>query len=79
MIKINKSIKAKRIGDLQEVVNTNPKFGAAAEYNHLRVQLPDGKEIHLLLTDHELKRAIDRAEKNPEDLPKVSWLRDIID
>ena len=74
-----KSIKAKRIGDLQRVTNTKRKFAAAEEYSHLRVQLPDGEEVHLLLTDNELKRALDRSKKNPEDLPKVSWIRDILD
>ena len=72
-------MKAKRIGDIQKVLNKNPHWAALSSYNHIRVQMPNGEELHLLLTDKELKRAIDRADKNPEDLPKVSWLRDLVD
>jgi len=73
------STKAKRIGDVQRVINKNPHWAALSEYNHIRIQFPDGCERSLLLTDNELKRALERADKNPEDLPKVSWLRDILD
>jgi hypothetical protein len=72
-------IKAKRIADLQKVLNTLPHPKAASEYNHVRVQLDNGKEVHMLFTDNEVKRAIARAEKNPEDCPKVSIFRDILD
>ncbi len=71
--------KAKRIGDLQKVFNKNPHWAAMAEYNHLRVQLPSGEEVSLLLTDKEFQRATERADKNQEDLPTVSWLRDALD
>ncbi|HOS17495.1 MAG TPA: hypothetical protein PKX15_10840 [Bacteroidales bacterium] len=72
-------MKAKRLGDLQRVINQNPHWAALKEYNHIRVQFPNGKEKHLLFTDKEIQRAIDRANKNPEDLPKVSWVRDFFD
>lgn len=70
---------AKRLGDIQEVVNSKPHWAAATKYNHIRVQFPDGAEKHLLFTDREIKIALNRAAKNPEDLPEVSWLRDLID
>ena len=70
--------KAKRIADLQKVINKNPHWAALTEYNHIRIQFPDGCEHSLLLTDNELIRALDRADKNTEDLPKVSWMRDIL-
>lgn len=73
------SIKAKRIGDLQKVINKNPHWAALTEYNHIRIQFPDGCEHSLLLTDKELKKALDRANKNEEDLPTVSWIRDVLD
>lgn len=73
------AVRAKRIGDLQKVINKNPHWAALTQYNHIRIQFPDGCERSLLLTDAELRRALERAEKNPEDLPKVSWLRDVID
>ena len=71
--------KAKRIGDVQKVINSKPHWAAAAEYNYIRIQLPDGAEKSLLLTDKEVQRGLDRAAKNPEDLPKVGWLRDTFD
>lgn len=68
-----------RLGDLTEVDNKNPHWKAATKYNHLRVQFPNGDEKSLLFTDNEIKRALDRASKNPEDILKVSWLRDLFD
>ncbi len=70
---------AKRIGDVQEVVNTNKHFAANAKYNFIRVQLENGKEVELLFTDKEIQRAIDRAAKNTEDLPKTSKFRNLFD
>ena len=72
-------VKAKRIGDMQTVENQQKKPNAAEEYNHIRVQLESGEEVHMLFTDNEVRRAISRAGKNPEDLPKASWLRDVLD
>jgi hypothetical protein len=74
-----KMVKAKRIGDLQKITNKNPHPAANSQYSHIRVQVEGGEEVHLLLTDAELARAVDRAEKNPEDCLKASWLRDILD
>jgi hypothetical protein len=71
-------MKAKRIGDLQEVSNKNPHWAAAKKYNFIRVQLPDGTEIPLLFTDKEILRAKIRANKNPEDLPKVIFFKRFI-
>ena len=72
-------IRAKRLGDVTEVLNKKPHHKAAAEYNHIRVQLDNGIEKHLLFTDHQLTRAFYRAQKNPEDLPKTMWIHDLID
>ena len=72
-------IKAKRIGDMQKVLNNLAHPAAAAKYNHVRVQLEDGKEVHMLFTDSEVQKALDRAKKNPEDCPAVSIFRDILD
>jgi hypothetical protein len=72
-------VTAGRIADLTEVQNQNGYAMAARKYSHIRVQLPSGKEINLLFTDYEIKRARERAEKNPEDLPPVSWIRNLID
>jgi len=72
-------MRAKRIGDVQKVDNLRPHPAANKTYNHLRAQLENGDEINLLFTDFELKRAYDRAKKNPEDCPKVSFLRNLFD
>lgn len=74
-----KEIKAGRLGDLQEVKNIDPKLNAKETYCHIRVQDKTGKEFSLLLTEHEVKAAIKRAQNNPEDLPEVGWLRDLLD
>lgn len=70
---------AKRIGDVQIVPNTKKHQLANEKYNFIRVQREDGKEISLLFTDREIAIAVARAQKNPEDLPKVSKLRNIFD
>ena len=70
---------AKRIGDLQTVENTQKHWAANNKYNFIRIQLENEREISLLLTDNEILRGIERAKKNPEDLPKVSKFRDILD
>lgn len=68
-----------RLADITVVENTVPHFAANLNYNFIRVQLEDGTEIPLLFTDAELKRAKERAEKNPEDLPKTNWIRNLFD
>lgn len=72
-------IKAKRVADSQKIFNSCKHPKAAAAYNHFRLQLEDGKEVHVMLTDRELLNGIKRAEKNPEDCPEVSFIRDILD
>jgi hypothetical protein len=72
-------MKAKRLGDLQVVNNKNPHWKAASKYNHLRVQFPSGVERSLLFTDNEIKNALERAAKNPEDILTVCWIRDLLD
>ena len=72
-------LKAKRLGDMQKVFNKNPHWAALKAYNHIRVQLPDGAERSLLFTDSEIQRALARADKNLEDLPTVSWFKNLMD
>jgi hypothetical protein len=71
--------KAKRIADLQQVENKQSHWAANSQYNFIRVQFPNGVETGLLFTDKEIERALKRAEKNPEDLPETSWIRNIFD
>lgn len=68
-----------RIGDISIVQNKLKHFAANSQYNHIRIQLPNGQEKSALFTDKELLKGLDRAEKNPEDLPSVSWIRNLFD
>ena len=73
------SDKAKRIADLQQVENKNKHHAANSKYNFIRVQFPNGAEKGMLFTDREIERALERADKNPEDLPETTWFRDLFD
>jgi len=71
-------IDEERLADLQRVKNQK-KFSAAANvYNHIRVE-HNGTNVSLLFTDNEIAKALDRADKNTEDLLEVSWFRDVLD
>ena len=72
-------MESKRIGDVLIVENTQKVTNADAEYYYIRVQMPDGTELPLLFTDTEFKVGVERATKNTEDLPKVGWLKDLLD
>lgn len=72
-------MKAKRIGDSIKVINKQRKLNAAAEYFYVRIQAEDGSESEYLFTEKELANAKARAQKNPEDLPKIGWIRDLLD
>lgn len=69
--------KVKVQGKVQVVGNKDKHHRALDKYNYLRVKFQD-EVVHFLMTDFELNRAKDRANKNPEDLPEVSWLRSFI-
>jgi hypothetical protein len=66
------------IGDVQEVINQKKLPAAANKYNHLRVKI-GSEDFHFLFTDNDILLALNRAKKNIEDLPKVSWLSNILD
>jgi hypothetical protein len=68
-----------RIADLVKVENKQPHWAANKEYNAVRIQFPNGEEKTLLFTDSEIAKALDRAQKNSEDVPKISKLKDLFD
>ena len=57
------------IGDCRRVENTQKYQSANPNYYFIRTRLDDKVE-QLMLTEHEFQRALERAEKHPED-----WIR----
>jgi hypothetical protein len=61
-----------KYGVLSLVVNKGKYKSANKDYWHVKVQLKSSDlsvtDVDLLLTDHEVNRAVERAVKNPEDV-----------
>ena len=67
-------------GRLIKVKNLKKHHKANSEYISIQVENFDGNnERCLLFTENEIKRAEERAKKNPEDLTEKNWLIDLID
>jgi len=60
---------------LNDVVeNTERKFGSNVQYFCCDVEFEDGKILPAMFTASNIEIAIDRANKNKEDIPKQeSW------
>jgi len=58
----------------EKVKNEERKFGEANEYYPVRIEYSNDNIQNALFTESELKIAIERAGKNPEDIPdKTIW------
>ena len=58
----------------EKVDNKEMKFGETTEYFPARVEYSDSDIKNALFTENEIKVAIERANKNPEDVPeKTIW------
>ena len=68
-----------RLGKVLCVRNKGRKFGANLRYFNVRLELPDGREVIALFTRHQMKVALDRAKKNPEDLVDAPFLRKLLE
>lgn len=66
-------------GKILLVENKDKKFGAADQYFAVWVENSKGKEFPLLFTEREINIAIDRANKNPEDVPVKGFFTDLFD
>lgn len=56
----------------EEIVgNKGRKFGASPDYFPCVLVDDDGSEIPMLFTGNQLKVAMERASKNPEDIPEA--------
>lgn len=72
-------MESKRMGDVLIIENSQKITNADNEYYYLRVQMPNGEEIPVMFTDTEFYVGVNRALKNTEDVPKVSWIKDLLD
>lgn len=75
---INNKIMSIKTGQLKRVDNTERKFGSSADYFAGYLEI-DGKIEPVLLTQSDIHAIINRAEDNPEDMPKrrktfLEWL-----
>jgi|TARA_R100000152_G_C6700049_1_gene129766 hypothetical protein len=66
-------------GRIIEVENKSRKFGANSKYFAIWTENSDKKEICLLFTENQLTTAKERADKNPEDIPKKGFFTDLFD
>lgn len=54
----------------EKLENKDRRFGACQEYIPALVTEERGAEVPALFTAHELDKAIERAARNPEDIPE---------
>lgn len=66
-------------GNALRVYNQARKTNANKYYWFTYVQLPNGDEIPIMLTEREFESAQRRAEKNQEDVPSKNFLVDLLD
>jgi hypothetical protein len=65
--------------NLAEVVpNNERKFGSATAYYPCKVKMQDGTVKVALFTENEIKLCIERAERNPEDIPQANSIWEAI-
>ena len=61
------------LGKITKVKNVSKKGNSSFDYNCLTLVSQDDSLIRLLLTDTEMKRFMNRAQKNDKDLPELTW------
>lgn len=67
-------------GRLITVDNKDRKFGEALNYIAVQIEDADGtNERCILFTDSEIKKAEERAKRNPEDLTKKGFITNLFD
>jgi hypothetical protein len=64
------------LGDLKMSVveNKNRDNREPSSYFHTTISYNGNDFTDILLTGKELQKAIDRAERNPEDIPQVNFI-----
>ena len=66
-------------GNIFRIVNTEKKSAANKFYWFTYVQLPDGSEVPVMLSEKEFERIKSRACKNSEDVPSKNFIVDMMD
>jgi hypothetical protein len=67
-------------GRLIVVENTDRKFGSAPFYVAVQVENEDGQDERcILFTIDEIKKAEERAKRNPEDLTEKGFFTNLLD
>ena len=62
-----------KINLTEKIENTERKFGEALEYFPAKVVNAEGVEEWAMFTETEITKAVERAKKNKEDIPKSVW------
>lgn len=58
----------------EKVDNQDRKFGSSNEYYPCRLEDEDGNDVNALFTKDQIATAVQRALRNPEDVPeKTLW------
>lgn len=58
----------------EKVNNEDRKFGSTKEYFPCRIEDEEGNIINALFTEDQIATAVQRALRNPEDIPeKTIW------
>ena len=52
------------------VLNKDRRFGSNLQYYPCHIILVDGTEVNALFTYNQIKVAVNRAGRNPEDIPE---------
>jgi hypothetical protein len=66
-------------GKIIAVTNKEKKFGANNQYYAIWVEDGNKKERCLLFTEHQILTAQERANKNPEDIPRKGFWANLFD
>ncbi len=62
----------------EKVKNRERRFGSWTHYYPVIIESADGTRTPALFTDHQIHEAIERAAKNPEDIPRAGGLWDLL-
>ena len=68
-----------KMGHFKWIKNQEKKWNENENYFEGKIQLEDGRELHIMLTAHEMEEAVKRNNRNPEDTRKDGFIQDLFD